>query len=270
VTSNSKKNKQEQSTAAATRSATAFSTAPKTSRIIFYHLDHLDTPQVKTDESGAVVWQADYMPFGGVNVTVDAVENNFRFQGQYYDQETGLHYNYHRDYDPTSGRYLTPDPIGLAAGIDLYSYSENNPINLIDPMGLAGIAIDFGGSYITGWGGSSGEGGGAGTGIYFGAKNWYAEFGGFSYQQFLEDTGKTPAAALGAGANLTFYFTDAEKFFPGKMDYTSYVIGPFAMTFSEDPCSGEVTGVTFSLGGKGFGWAIHSKGSSLGLQGILQ
>jgi hypothetical protein len=73
----------------------------------------------------------------------------------------------------------------------------NNPVNWIDPEGLAGIALDFGGDYSTGWGGNNGEGGSAGTGIYFGATNWYAEIGGFTYQQFVEDTGKTPAAALG-------------------------------------------------------------------------
>ena len=75
-------------------------------------------------------------PFGNVNGAVNDLGNNFRFAGQYYDSETGLHYNYHRYYDPNTGRYLTPDPIGLAGGINLFIYAGNNPINSIDPFGL--------------------------------------------------------------------------------------------------------------------------------------
>ena len=59
-----------------------------------------------------------------------------RFPGQYYDEETGLHYNWHRYYDPDTGRYLTPDPIGLAGGINPFVYVENDPVNWVDLLGL--------------------------------------------------------------------------------------------------------------------------------------
>ncbi len=104
----------------------------------YYHNDHLGTPQKMVKGNGEVVWSAIYSSFGEAQVLADSVvTNNLRFAGQYYDQETGLHYNYHRYYDPSIGRYLTPDPIGLAGGLNLYSYVQNNPVNFIDPLGLA-------------------------------------------------------------------------------------------------------------------------------------
>jgi RHS repeat-associated protein len=98
--------------------------------------DHLGTPQKVTDASGAVVWEAGYMPFGEARILIADIENNLRFPGQYYDKETGLHYNYHRYYDPETGRYLTPDPIGLEGGLNLYAYVDGNPVNWADPNGL--------------------------------------------------------------------------------------------------------------------------------------
>jgi RHS repeat-associated protein len=77
------------------------------------------------------------LPFGQADVSIETVENNLRFPGQYFDLETGLHYNWHRYYDPETGRYLTPDPIGLAEGMNLYAYVQNDPVNLIDPEGLS-------------------------------------------------------------------------------------------------------------------------------------
>ena len=82
-------------------------------RVYYYINDHLGTPQKVMDESGTVVWSADYEPFGDTSITTAAMTNPFRFPGQYFDSETGFHYNYHRYYDPKTGRYLTPDPIGL-------------------------------------------------------------------------------------------------------------------------------------------------------------
>jgi RHS repeat-associated protein len=65
------------------------------------------------------------------------------YAGQYYDNETGLHYNYHRYYDPALGRYLRADPIGLDGGINLYAYVDNNPFNNTDPQGLSSSKYKF-------------------------------------------------------------------------------------------------------------------------------
>ena len=100
--------------------------------------DHLGTPQRLVNGSGSVVWQAAYLPFGKAQVTTEVVKNNLRFPGQYFDAETGLHYNWHRFYDPETGRYISADPIGLDGGMNLYAYVENDPVNYIDPWGLFG------------------------------------------------------------------------------------------------------------------------------------
>ena len=113
---------------------------PPEGGIYYFINDHLGTPQKVMDQSGAVVWSGDYRPFGSVNANVEDVGNNFRFQGQYYDSETGLHYNWHRYYDPKTGRYLTADPIGLAGGINLYAYVQDDPINYIDPYSFVSLS----------------------------------------------------------------------------------------------------------------------------------
>ena len=67
------------------------------------------------DENNTIVWAADYMPFGEVDITVETLENNFRFPGQYYDTETEISYNWFRYYHSKIGRYLRSDPVGLDA-----------------------------------------------------------------------------------------------------------------------------------------------------------
>jgi RHS repeat-associated protein len=106
------------------------------------HNDHLATPQKMTDNTGTVRWGADYKPFGKAAIVSSAtITNNLRFPGQYYDEETGLHYNYFRDYNPTIGRYVERDPIGQRGGINLYRYVGNNPVKWVDPLGLAQVNI---------------------------------------------------------------------------------------------------------------------------------
>src|SRR5262245_53865236 len=89
---------------------------PLAPSISYVHTDHLGTPQILTNESQDIVWAGEYEPFGTVNITTSTVTNNLRFPGQYFDAETGLSYNYFRDYAPELGRYFQSDPIGLAVG----------------------------------------------------------------------------------------------------------------------------------------------------------
>ncbi len=82
--------------------------------LIYVHNDHLNTPQVITAQNQSVLWMADYEPFGKVKLnTNNTIAFGARFPGQYLDSETGLYYNYFRDYDPSIGRYIESDPIGL-------------------------------------------------------------------------------------------------------------------------------------------------------------
>jgi RHS repeat-associated protein len=115
--------------------------------IYYVHNDHLGTLQTLTDQNQQIVWQADYTPFGKATIVTQEVENNIRFPGQYYDAETKLHYNYFRYYDPSLGRYITSDPIGLAGGINTYNYAKQNPGSYYDPDGknpLFVIAASYG------------------------------------------------------------------------------------------------------------------------------
>jgi RHS repeat-associated protein len=89
-----------------------------------------------TDLSGSIAWAADYKPFGEVNITANSQPNRIRFPGQYFDEEKGLHYNWHRYYNLSFGRYISPDPSGLRGGINYYTYAASNSANLFDPLGL--------------------------------------------------------------------------------------------------------------------------------------
>lgn len=110
--------------------------------VYFIHSDHLDTPRVVTNDSGVVIWRWVSDPFGEALADGDPDGNsqdftlNLRFPGQVFDDETGLHYNYFRDYDPGTGRYVQSDPIGLGGGLNTYGYVDGNPLIYIDPRGL--------------------------------------------------------------------------------------------------------------------------------------
>ncbi|WP_415640284.1 RHS repeat-associated core domain-containing protein, partial [Pseudomonas gessardii] len=109
---------------------------PANTQAFHYQLDHLGTPQELTNAQGKIVWSAHYLAYGQIaRLDVGTVDNPLRFQGQYFDQESGLHYNRHRYYNPDNGRYLTPDPVKLAGGVNGYLYVPN-PTGWVDPLGL--------------------------------------------------------------------------------------------------------------------------------------
>lgn len=143
-----------------------------TDGIRYVHADQINTPRAVTDTQGVVVWRWDSNPFGvglpDQDPDGDALSfvYNIRMPGQYYDAETGLHYNYFRDYDTSLGRYIQSDPIGLADGLNTYAYALNNPLYYVDRDGrqaAAGTLPGFGSAASAGAEGATAAGGAAGV-----------------------------------------------------------------------------------------------------------
>jgi RHS repeat-associated protein len=104
--------------------------------IDYVHADQTNTPQKMTNASQAVVWDRVQQPFGETTSTAGTATSNLRAHGQYADAESALNYNLMRDYDPTLGRYIEADPIGLLGGVNLYVYAGQNPVMRSDSFGL--------------------------------------------------------------------------------------------------------------------------------------
>ncbi|ABW66652.1 NHL domain-containing protein [Desulfosudis oleivorans] len=242
---------------------------------ITYYLayDQVGSLRAVADAAGNIVKQIDYDSFGFMlNDTYPGFEIPFGFAGGLYDKDTGLVRFGYRDYDPNTGRWTAKDPIGFNGGAsDLYGYCLNDPVNMIDGIGLAGFAIDAGGGYGTGWGTNNySEGGSAGTGLFIGVKpdtGGYAQLGAYTYQSYADEI---PGARLGAGFNATYYKGDSADFFKGEMNYTMLTLFIASLTKYSDPCTGKTTGWTVSLGGKGYGLTWFEKGTSKSWSYALQ
>ncbi len=145
---------------------------PASAVVYYIHTDHLNTPQVVSDNQGTVVWRADYDAFGQASVASGSILTlNLRFPGQYFDSETGLHYNYYRDYDPSTGRYIQSDPRGI-----LLDFSDPQR-RVAAQMGLP----------IPGYG-------------YVNGLNHLYGYTGQSSLMYIDPTGETPATAAGGAA----------------------------------------------------------------------
>ena len=111
-------------------------------QLYFIEVDHLNTPRLVADATGTTVWRWDQAePFGDSPADENpggagTFDLPLRLPGQYYDAESGLHYNYFRDYDPQTGRYVQSDLVGLRGGINSYTYVSDDPLALFDLAGL--------------------------------------------------------------------------------------------------------------------------------------
>ena len=106
----------------------------QTDAVHLVRTDNIGRPVFATDTSGVKVLEATYLPFGGVHVSTGA-NIELRFPGQWFQSESGLHQNWMREYDPTTGRYIQADPLGLVDGASVYGYVLQNPGRYTDPRG---------------------------------------------------------------------------------------------------------------------------------------
>lgn len=113
----------------------------KNNQIMTVHTDYLGTPrEIKSGNS--TVWKWENKDIFGANLpSLETIEYNLRFSGQYFDKENKLHYNINRTYNPKFGRYMQSDPLGLADGFNTYNYVDGNPLNSIDTLGLDGVKM---------------------------------------------------------------------------------------------------------------------------------
>ena len=185
-------------------------------KLHFYTNDHLGTPQKAFRRNGKVTWKAKVSALGETEVWAESeLRNNLRFPGQYFDSETGINYNFQRDYWANIGRYVQGDPIGLHGGLNSYGCVYSNPLRFHDPYGLWSMDPVWG--FI------------------------YDATGGASFDQSTVDF------AAGFGDTLSFGLTDWAR---NQLGINS-VVDKCSVHFSR----GEIAGITVGfLSGGTAGW----------------
>lgn len=205
-------------------------------QLYYVHNDHLGRPEVITDQSKTIVWQAKLDAFDRSVLSSSIGDFNIGFPGQYWDEEKQSWYNYFRDYDATTGRYLQSDPLGLFDGPNTYGYVRSNPVNYVDPTGLVCISPD--------------------------AKNGITGFSGGTASALVNFREPRIAIALGLINGTVGYFMGPEA--------SGAVTGAIAGGFSRRGFSTYGSSVGFLMGGLS-GWEGTALGGMAGglTEGIL-
>lgn len=194
----------------------------------YYAFDHLGSVREMTDSTGAVRARYDYDPYGVRTKIAGDLDASAGFTGHYYHEPSGLHLTLFRAYDAQSGRWLSRDPLGEEAGMNLYAYVGGDPVNGVDPLGLYTfqIGVDLGGNLAAGGGvagsvsggfifdttGNVGVYGGVNYGVAAGAggKAFSGGFMGTSADTIYEATsGNEWSGSLGGGVGATLSGTAA-------------------------------------------------------------
>ena len=195
-----------------------FKKADQPVQIEFFHCDHAGTPLALTNRDGDITWAARFDPWGNMleEYNPNGIEQNIRLPGQYHDRETNLYYNRYRYYDPKIGAYINQDPIGLAGGVNFYTYANSDPIGWADPLGLICMSDEFINGVAGAVGGAiSGAQAGAALGTIFGPEA--APLGAFMggvfgtliggifgvVSTYFTSAGDSTAAGAAAGAATT-------------------------------------------------------------------
>ena len=212
--------------------------------------DHIGSVRfVVNANTGAVMQELEYDPFGRVLADSSPGFQPFGFAGGLYDWDTELVRFGARDYDPSVGRWTAKDPILFGGGdTNLYVYVYNNPTNLVDPVGLWGVAIGLGGgaglTYL-------GGGYNASAGVFIGSDG-FGVYGSASYTAGL-------GGFVGAGLEGTVY-ADRALAGPGVGANFQLPVAGGSANFNQDG----LTSVTGSLGAEVGLWAgAHAGGTAV-------
>lgn len=217
--------------------------------VLQVHTDHLGTPRA-VSQNRTVLWRWEGEAFGNsqpneqVAGLLRKLTLPLRFPGQYYDGETGLYYNYFRDYSPATGRYVQSDPIGLRGGVNTFGYAYASPLMGTDPLGLDTYSFAFGGNSTAG----KGYGGQAGTFITTGGAAGDIDVGAFV----------TDSETVGMGGGIGFgfdYWTGGRETFDGQAVTNTLCVFGLCGSSHQDQ-SGNYIGWGVSIGGDSGGGTV--------------